>query len=113
MDNAHSHTHTHIPYFLPGSDGSDPLFTAVIIFIVITVLILGVIYFKLHSLPEHLGEKHNSAQLQVISVLTVLALFTHNNIFWVIGLLMAVIKIPDFLTPLESIGKSLAKLANK
>lgn len=101
----------YLPGFFPGADGSDPLFTAVVVILLIILLGAGVVYFKLHSIPEHMGERQNSTQLQLISILCVLALFTHNNAFWVLALLIAAIKIPDFLAPLKSIASSLAKLA--
>jgi len=101
----------HIPFYITGPDGSDPLFTGVVVFLLIVFLLAGVAYFKLHSLPEHLGEKQSSAQMQLISILCVLALFTHNNLFWVLALLIAVIRVPDFLTPLEAIARSLKKIA--
>ncbi len=101
----------HIPFYITGPDGSDPLFTGVVVFLLIVFLLVGVAYFKLHALPEHLGEKQSSAQMQLISILAVLALFTHNNLFWVLALLIAVIRVPDFLTPLEAIAKSLKKMA--
>lgn len=110
MNETHSLAPHHIPGFLPGPDGSDPLFTTVVIVLLIVLLVAGTLYFKLHSLPEHYGEKHNSTQLQLISILAVLALFTHNNAFWILALLIAAIKIPDFLTPLKTIASSLAKL---
>ena len=111
MGNIHPAAPDHIPFFLPGADGSDPIFTVVIVVLVIVLVSVGVLYFKIHSLPEHIGEKQNSIQLQLISVLTLLALFTHNNAFWILALLIAVIKVPDFLTPLERIADSLGKLA--
>ena len=101
----------HLPSFLPSADGSDPLFWVIVVFLIIVILCLGVFYFRLHSLPEHLAKQYNSSQLQLISVLTVLALFTHNNIFWVFALVIAVIRLPDFLTPLTRIADSLAQLA--
>jgi hypothetical protein len=39
-----------------------------------------------------------------------LALFTHNNLFWVAALILALLKLPDFLTPINSISESLKKL---
>lgn len=101
----------HLPVYIPRPDGSDPLFTVVVVSIVILCLLAGVIYFKLHSLPEHMGEKANSTQLQLISILAILALFTHNNAFWVLALLIAAVRLPDYLTPLQAIAKSLAKIA--
>lgn len=109
MSNAHPAAPHHIPGFFPGPDGSDPLFTVVAIVLLIVVMMVGALYFKLHSLPEHLGQKHNSTQLQLISVLGLLALFTHNNAFWILALLIAVIRIPDFLTPLKTIADSFVK----
>lgn len=111
MSNAHEAAPDHLPFYLAGADGSDPLFTAVVIFLVVGVLVAGVLYFKLHSLPEHFGVKHDSNQLHLISVLALLALFTHNNVFWVLALLIAVIRVPDLVTPLKTMADSLVKLA--
>lgn len=101
----------HLPVYIPGPDGSDPLFTGVVVGIIVLFMTIGVLYFKLHSLPEHLGLKHNSTQLLLISVLAILALFTHNNTFWVLALLIAVVRFPDFMTPLQSIADSLEKMS--
>ena len=111
MNETHPIAPHHLPGFLPGPDGSDPLFTAVVIVLLIVVMVAGVIYFKLHSIPEQMGEKANSTQLQLISILAILALFTHNNAFWILALLLAAIRIPDYLTPLQTIANSLARLA--
>lgn len=110
MGDIHSAAPEHLPFFLPGADGSDPLLTAVFVILSIISVCVGALYLRIHSLPEHIGEKHNSAQLQLISVLVLLALFTHNNAFWVLALLIAVVRIPDFLTPVESIAHSLGML---
>ena len=111
MEDIHPAAPHHLPGYIPGPDGSDPLFTIIVVTMVMLFLAAGVIYFKLHSLPEHMGEKANSTQLQLISILAILALFTHNNAFWVLALLLAAIRIPDYLTPLQTIAKSLAKIA--
>ena len=113
MTDLHPLAPHHLPVYLPGPDGSDPLFTAVVVFLLVILMGVGVLYFKLHSLPEQMGEKYNSTQLQLIAVLSVLALFTHNNAFWILALLIAVIRIPDFSTPINSIADSLKKLVNK
>lgn len=111
MTDTHPAAPHHLPGYIPGPDGSDPLFTIIVVSMLILFLAAGVIYFKLHSLPEHMGEKANSTQLQLISILAILALFTHNNAFWVLALLIAAVRLPDYLTPLETIAKSLAKIA--
>lgn len=102
----------YLPPFIPGADGSDPLYTAIVVLIVILTMAVGIFYFKLHSLPERLAHRHNNTQLQLIAVLGVLALFTHNNVVWVLALLLAVVQLPDFTTPLNSIADSLQKLSS-
>ena len=46
-----------------------------------------------------------------MAVLGLLALFTHIHLFWVIGLLLAMIDLPDFGTPLRRIAGSVEKIA--
>ena len=100
----------HIPAYLAGAD-SDPLMLVMAVILVIVVLVGGVLYFKLHAVPEHIAHGKNHSQIQLIAVLTILALFTHNNIFWVAALVLAVVELPDFLAPLKSIAKSLEIIA--
>ena len=99
-----------LPPFVGGADGSDPLFSAIIFIVILAVLGIGVFYLKLHAIPEQLAHKHGNTQSQLIMVLALLALFTHNNIFWVAALILALLKLPDFLTPIISISESLKKL---
>jgi hypothetical protein len=99
-----------LPPFVGAADGSDPLFSAIIFIVILAVLGVGVFYLKLHAIPEQLAHKHGNTQSQLIMVLALLALFTHNNIFWVAALILALLKLPDFLTPINSISESLKTL---
>ena len=99
-----------LPPFVGAADGSDPLFSAIIFIVILAVMGVGVFYLKLHAIPEQLAHKHGNTQSQLIMVLALLALFTHNNIFWVAALVLALLKLPDFLTPINSISESLKKL---
>lgn len=99
----------HMPWFLPGPDGSDGLFAFATISVVATVAILGVLFFTLHSLPERLG--HKKLQFEIVAVLGLLSLFTHIHLFWVAGLLLALIDLPDFATPLGRISGALERMA--
>jgi|TARA_B110000116_G_scaffold260179_1_gene263017 hypothetical protein len=96
-----------LPSFIGGADGSDPLFTAVVFILIAGLMGVAVLYFKLHSIPEHLAQKQNNGQTELIMVLAILALFTHNNLFWVAALVLALVKFPDFTSPLNSIAQSL------
>ncbi len=112
-DAVHSLAPEHLPAFLPGSDGSDFLFTVVVVMMIVIVFVFGVLYFKLHALPEKIAHGTSSAQFQLVAVLALLAMFTHNNLFWVAALLLATVKLPDFTTPLNSISRSLEELKNR
>ncbi len=99
----------HLPAFLPTAAGADPLFAGVVVFVLAFVIVLGNLYLRLHALPDMMAHRANSTQYQIIGILTLLALFTHNNLFWVAALLLAALKLPDFATPLYSIARSLER----
>jgi hypothetical protein len=50
-------------------------------------------------------------QYEIVAVLALISLFTHNHLYWIIGLLLALVQIPDFSTPLSRMADSLAKMA--
>ena len=81
------------------------------IFLVLTVLAVGLLFLRLHTLPERMAHKSQKLQFEIVAVLGLLALFTHQHIFWVAGLLLAVIDLPDFGTPLRRIAGSVEHMA--
>lgn len=100
----------HLPAFFPSSDGSDLLFILVVVALIGMFVVAGAVYFTLHSVPENIAHEAGHTQFQVVGILALLALFTHNNLFWVIALVIAAFKFPDFLTPIKSIARSLNPL---
>ncbi|NIA02697.1 MAG: hypothetical protein GWO88_00570 [Planctomycetia bacterium] len=50
----HALASEHLPGFIPGPDGSDPLFTVVMFLLVILLMAIGIIYLKLHAIPGRL-----------------------------------------------------------
>lgn len=101
----------HLPPFVTAPGETDVLFVAIAIFVLLAVIGVGVFYLKLHSLPEQLAHRGQKMQFQIVAVLGLLALFTHNHAFWVAGLLLALVPLPDFGTPLSSIASSLDRIA--
>jgi heme/copper-type cytochrome/quinol oxidase subunit 2 len=101
----------HLPSYIVAADGSDFLFNFMVFFTIGLILLIGVLYLTLHAMPERMAHDTNHSQMQVVGILALLALFTHNNIFWVIAILVAAFKIPDFMTPITSIAQSLATMA--
>jgi hypothetical protein len=82
------------------------------IFLVFAVLGVGVLYLRLHSLPEQMAHKSQKLQFEVVAVLGLISLFTHQHIFWIAGLLLALVDLPDFSTPLARIAGSVEKIAD-
>ena len=101
----------HLPSFITAPGDTDVLMIAVGIFLIVAVLAVGNFYLHLHSLPERMAHKSQKFQFEVVAVLCLLALFTHNHLFWVIGLFLAMIDLPDFSTPLRRIAGSVEKMA--
>jgi len=58
-----------------------------------------------------MAHRSQKLQLEVVAVLCLISLFTHMHIFWIAGLLLAVIDLPDFGTPLSRIATSAEKIA--
>ncbi len=105
------------PHYLPGfitaPGQTDTLMVAMLVLMIVIVVGAGVFYLKLHALPEHMAHRTNKVQLQFVAMLALLALFTHNGTFWVAALLLAMIDLPDFATPINSIALSLERVSGR
>jgi hypothetical protein len=101
----------HLPFYLAPGSGTDTLMVVMGFFLIGTILWVGTLYWKLHSLPERMAHKSQKLQFELVAVLGLISLFTHMHIFWIAGLLLAMIDLPDFGTPLRSIAGSVEKIA--
>src|SRR3984893_16285576 len=102
----------HLPFYLAPGSGTDVLMVVMGVFLVASLIWVGTLYLRLHSLPERMAHKSEKLQFEIVAILGLLALFTHIHLFWVAGLLLAMIDIPDFGTPLRSIAESVEKIAD-
>ena len=102
----------HLPMFITPPGETDVLMVAMAVILLLAVLGFGVFFFRLHSLPEHIAHKSHKMQAELVAVLCLISLFTHMHIFWVAGLLLAMIDLPDFGTPLRSIAGSVERIAD-
>ena len=102
----------HMPGFITAPGETDVLFVGATIFLIVAILGLGSVYFRLHSLPEKLAHGNASkVQFEVVAVLALLALLTHNNMLWVAALILALVPIPDLHGPLATMAEALARMA--
>ena len=101
----------HLPSFITAPGETDVLMVVMGVILVLAVLVFGSLFFRLHTLPERMAHRSHKLQFEIVAVLGLLALFTHIHLFWVAGLLLALIDIPDFGGSLSRIAGSTEKLA--
>jgi hypothetical protein len=101
----------HVPSFITAPGETDVLMVVMGITLLLFVLMVGVLYFRLHALSERFA--HKKVQFEIVCVLALLAMFTHMHIFWIAGLLLALIDFPDFSGLLRRIAGSTEKIASK
>ncbi|WP_407160437.1 hypothetical protein [Bradyrhizobium sp. STM 3557] len=101
----------HLPFFVSGPNEVDGLTIFTGLLLVAAVFSVGILYWKLHSLPERMAHRSHKLQFEIVGVLCLISLFTHLHIFWIAALLLALIDLPDFGTPLRSIAGSVERIA--
>jgi multisubunit Na+/H+ antiporter MnhF subunit len=101
----------HVPGFITAPGETDVLMWVMAIVLLAAVLGFGILFLRLHSLPERIAHKSHKLQFEIVAVLCLIALFTHIHIFWVIGLVLAMIDFPDIGGWLGRIAGSVEKIA--
>ena len=101
----------HLPSFITPPGQTDVLMVVMGIFLAFAVLMFGIIFLRLHTLPERVAHKSQKIQFEIVAVLGLIALFTHMHIFWVAGLLLALIDFPDFGNMMSRIAGSVERIA--
>jgi hypothetical protein len=83
------------------------------LFLALAVVMFGVLFLRLHSLPDQIAHKSHKLQSEIVCVLCLIALFTHMHMFWIAALLLAMIDLPDFGTSLGRIADSTETMAGR
>jgi len=110
-DQVHPAAVPHLPAFITSPGGTDVLMVVAAIILLAAVLGVGLLFLRLHTLPERIAHKSHKLQFEIVAVLGLLALFTHVHLFWVIGLLLALIDVPDFSGMFSRMAGALEKIA--
>lgn len=110
-DSLHPEATHHLPAFITAPGDTDILMVVMSVILVLSVLGFGILFLRLHTLPERIAHRSHRLQFEIVAVLGLISLFTHMHIFWIIGLLLALIDLPDFGTPLRRIAGSVEKIA--
>src|SRR6201994_3909926 len=104
---------THVPFFITAPGQTDVLFNVTLVFVVACIILTGVVFLTIHSLPERMAHKSQKILLDLIALLCLLALLTHEHLFWFAAIVLAFIDIPDFLTPMNRIATSVVAMAGE
>jgi len=101
----------HLPVFITAPGGTDGLMVIMAIVLGLSVVGFGILYLRLHALPEQIAHKGQKIQFEIVAILGLIALFTHMHIFWIAGLLLAFIDLPDLSGFLGRIAGSVERMA--
>jgi hypothetical protein len=113
MTEPHPAASHHLPAFITAPGETDVLMIAMGLFLALAVVMFGVLFLRLHSLPDQIVHKSHKMQSEIVCVLCLIALFTHMHIFWIAALLLAMIDLPDFGTSLGRIADSTETMAGR
>ena len=102
-----------LPFFITPPGETDVLYNITLVFVIGAIVMTGVIFLTIHSLPERMAHKSRKIQMDLIAVLCLLALLLHLHVLWLAALILAFIDIPDFLTPVNRIASSVEAMAGQ
>jgi hypothetical protein len=103
----------HLPGFITEPGSTDVVMMGTGIFLLVVVIGFGILFLRLHSLPERIAHKGHKIQFEIVAILCLIALFTHMHIFWIVALLLAVVELPDFTGLLGRMANALEKMAGR
>jgi hypothetical protein len=101
----------HLPWFITAPGETDILMVVTAVILAASILGFGILFFRLHHLPEQVAHGSKKIQLEIVSVLCLIGLLTHIHAFWVVALLLAMIDIPDFGGALGRIAGAVERMA--
>lgn len=105
--------HDNLPFYITGPGESDILFAAVTISLIAIVVGFGALYFTIQAIPDRIVKGSSKSQMQLVGLLGLISLFTMNNLYWIAAILLAAIRIPNFMAPLTDIARSLRSPADR
>ena len=97
----------HLPFYITAPGETDILLGAVALTLVAVVIGFGALYFTIQAIPDRIAKGTSKAQMQVVGLLGLISLFTMNNLYWIAAILLAAVRLPDFVSPLKDIAASL------
>lgn len=101
----------HLPIFITAPGQTDVLMVVTAVFLLAAVVAFGILFLRLHSLPERMAHRGHKLQFEIVAVLCLIALFTHIHAFWIAALLLALIELPDVSGWMGRIARGVERIA--
>jgi nitrogen fixation/metabolism regulation signal transduction histidine kinase len=101
----------HLPIFITPPGNTDILMVVTAVFLLVVVVAFGLLFLRLHSLPERMAHRGQKLQFEIVAVLCLIALFTHVHAFWIAALLLALIDFPDIGDWMRRIAEGVERIA--
>ena len=101
----------HLPIFIRAPGQIDVLMVVTAVFLLVAVVAFGILFLRLHSLPERMAHRGHKLQFEIVAVLCLIALFTHIHAFWIAALLLALVELPDIPGWMGRIARGVERIA--
>jgi hypothetical protein len=101
----------HLPLFITAPGQTDVLMMVTAGFLLLVVVAFGLLFLRLHSLPERMAHRGHKLPFEIVAVLCLIALFTHIHGFWIAALLLALIDLPDIGNWMGRIARGVERIA--
>jgi hypothetical protein len=101
----------YLPSFVTAPGETDVLMVVTAVLLAGSILAFGILFLRLHSLPEQMAHGAGKLQLEIVSVLCLIGLLTHIHAFWIVALLLALIDFPDFPGWFGRIARAVERIA--
>jgi len=69
-----------LPSFITAPGETDALMVVMSLFLVLVVVMFGILFLRLHTLPERMAHKSEKIQFEIVAVLGLIALFTQMHL---------------------------------
>lgn len=95
-----------LPFWVTPPGEIDGFLVVVGLVLVSVLLGFGALYFTIQAIPERMAAGAHKVQIQLVSVLGLISLFTLNNAFWIAAILIAAVPLHELfpsLNPMRSV----------
>lgn len=93
-----------LPFWVTAPRETDG-FLIVVGFVLVGVLLgFGALYFTINAIPDRMAAGAHKVQMQLVSVLGLISLFTLNNAFWIAAILIAAVPLHELFPSLKPVS---------